>query len=134
MPRLGASATCGTRAISTLEPRRARKWISTIWARGPETSRAGGVLRSAMSYDESYPELISLAVHELRTPLSVVGGYLRMVLRDPASPIPERQRKMLEEAEKSCARLGALVGELSDVGKLDDGRIALKRGAVDVFS
>jgi len=86
-----------------------------------------------MSYDESYPQLISLAVHEFRTPLSVVGGYLRLVLRDPSSGVPERQRKMLEEAEKSCARLVALVAELSDVGKLDDGRNAFKRGPVDLF-
>ena len=31
---------------------------------------------------EDYPTLISLAVHELRTPASVVGGYLRMLQRD----------------------------------------------------
>jgi signal transduction histidine kinase len=86
-----------------------------------------------MSHDESCPDLISLAVHELRTPLSVVGGYLRMVLRDLSSPIPDRERRMLEEAEKSCVRLGALVGELSDLGKLDDGRTTLKREPLDLF-
>ena len=35
-----------------------------------------------MTTEESYPKLISLAVHELRTPASVVGGYLRMLQRD----------------------------------------------------
>ena len=31
---------------------------------------------------DSYPQLLSLAVHEFRTPASVVGGYLRMLQRD----------------------------------------------------
>lgn len=79
-------------------------------------------------------QLISLAVHELRTPASVVGGYLRMVLRDAGQPLPERQRKMLEEAERSCARFTAIVAELSDIGKLDSGAIELARAPIDLFA
>ena len=37
----------------------------------------------ATSTVEQYPPLLSLAVHEFRTPLSVVVGYLRMLQRDP---------------------------------------------------
>jgi light-regulated signal transduction histidine kinase (bacteriophytochrome) len=80
-----------------------------------------------------YPELMSLAVHELRTPASVVGGYLRMVLKDVETPLSDRQRKMIEEAEKSCARLVALIEELSNVSKLDSGRIKLASQPLDVF-
>src|SRR5438874_7864179 len=83
---------------------------------------------------ESYPELLSLAVHELRTPASVVGGYLRMLQRDAEATLSDKQRKMIEEAEKSCARLVALVAELSDIGKLDAGLVTLSRKPVDVFA
>jgi signal transduction histidine kinase len=86
----------------------------------------------ATSTVENYPPLLSLAVHEFRTPASVVGGYLRMLQRDP--DLNERQRKMIEEAEKSCARLVAIVTELSDIGKLDSGALALARHPVDLFS
>jgi signal transduction histidine kinase len=81
---------------------------------------------------ENYPTLISLAVHEFRTPASVIGGYLRMLHRDP--DLNERQRRMIEEAEKSCARLVSIIGELSDIGKLDSGALALARHPIDVFS
>jgi len=81
---------------------------------------------------DNYPQLLSLAVHEFRTPASVVGGYLRMLQRDP--DLNERQRKMIGEAEKSCARLVAIVGELSDIGKLDSGAIALARQPLDFFA
>ena len=83
---------------------------------------------------ESYPQLLALAVHEFRTPTSVVGGYLRMLQRDGESPLNERQRKMVEEAEKSCARLVALIAELSDVSKLDAGLLTLARQPLDAFA
>jgi|SRR5689334_13620599 len=70
-----------------------------------------------------FPRVMSLAVHELRTPVTVVSGYLRMLLRDQAGPLNDKQRKMLEEADRSCARIGALVSEMSDLGKLESGAL-----------
>ena len=86
------------------------------------------------STTESYLQLLGLAVHEFRTPASVVGGYLRMLQRDAAGELNDRQRKMIDEAEKSCARLVTLIAEMSDVAKLDSGAIALARQPVDIFA
>jgi len=77
---------------------------------------------------------LSLAVHEFRTPATIVGGYLRMLQRDGESTLTERQRKMIDEAEKSCTRLVALIAELSDISKLDAGMIALSRQPLDLFT
>jgi signal transduction histidine kinase len=57
-----------------------------------------------------------------------------MLQRDAAGELNDRQRKMIDEAEKSCARLVALIAELSDVSKLDSGAIALARQPVDLFA
>jgi signal transduction histidine kinase len=84
------------------------------------------------SSSDLLPRLMSLAVHELRTPVTVVGGYLRMLLREQAGPLTEKQRKMLEEAERSCTRLNALVNEMSDFGKLEAGDVTLARQDVDI--
>ena len=81
----------------------------------------------------SYAQLLSLAVHEFRTPISVVGGYLRMLQRDTESPLADRHRKMVEEAEKSCARISALIAELSDISKLDDQSLKLQEEPLDLF-
>jgi len=82
---------------------------------------------------ESYPQLISLAVHEFRTPASVISGYLRM-LQTGSDALSDRQRKMVDEAASSCARLVAIVAELSEVGKLDAGFIKLARRPLDAFA
>ena len=81
-----------------------------------------------------YPPLLSLAVHELRTPASVVGGYLRMLQKDQNPPMSERQLHMIDEAEKSCARLVAIVAELSEIGKLDSGVVRFAQRSFDLFS
>jgi two-component system, NtrC family, sensor kinase len=80
----------------------------------------------------SYTELLSLAVHELRTPAGVVGGYLRMLQRDE-TPLSELQRKMVDEAERSCQRLIALIAELSEIQKLDANLVELAQQELDAF-
>lgn len=82
--------------------------------------------------DPRWPRLLGLAVHEFRTPITVVAGYIRMLLRDRAGAITDQQRKLLEEAEKSCGRLSALVSEMSDLSALEAGSAALNRGTVDL--
>jgi signal transduction histidine kinase len=71
----------------------------------------------------AFTRALSLAVHELRTPVTVTAGYLRMLLREQAGPVDERQRKMLEEAERACGRINALITEMSELGKLTAGEL-----------
>ena len=82
--------------------------------------------------DGRWPRLLSLSVHEFRTPLTVVGGYIRMLLKDRAGAITDQQRKLLGEAEKSCTRLSALLVEMSDLANLEAGTAAFNRSGVDL--
>src|SRR5262245_12607417 len=86
------------------------------------------------STDAKWPRLLSLSVHELRTPISVVAGYLRMVLKDPAGTLDGRYRQVLEEGEKSCPRLEGLAAEMSDLSALESGKAAFKRAPFDLRS
>ena len=89
---------------------------------------------STVLLTKAYAQLLSLAVHEFRTPVSVVGGYLRMLQRDTENPLSDRHRKMVEEAERSCARIVALIGELNEVSKLDDPIAPLPEEAFDLLA
>jgi two-component system phosphate regulon sensor histidine kinase PhoR len=82
--------------------------------------------------DDKLSRLLSLSVHEFRTPISVVSGYLRMVLKDPAGILDDRYRRMLEEAEKSCGRLTTLVSEMSDLSSLEAGTMSFKKAPLDL--
>jgi signal transduction histidine kinase len=82
--------------------------------------------------DARWPKLLSLSVHEFRTPLSVVSGYVRMLLKERAGPLSDPQRKMLEEAEKSCGRLTILLTEVSDLANLEAGKVSVTRQSADL--
>jgi signal transduction histidine kinase len=82
--------------------------------------------------DARWPRLLSLSVHEFRTPMTVVAGYIRMLLKDRAGPVTDQQRRLLEEAEKSCARLSALLVEMSDLANLEASSASFNRSSVDV--
>lgn len=77
--------------------------------------------------DPRWPKVLSLSVHEFRTPMTVVAGYIRMLLKDRAGPLNDQQRKLLEEAEKSCARLSALLVEVSDLSNLEGGTAPMNK-------
>jgi len=83
-----------------------------------------------MAAPPDWPKVLSLAVHEFRTPLTVVAGYLRMLATDRVGPLTDAQKRVVEEAERSCARLSSLLSELSEVAHFHQGRITMLRGPV----
>jgi signal transduction histidine kinase len=87
----------------------------------------------ASSVTDAYAQLLSLAAHEFRTPANVIGGYLRMLQRDTVHTLSERQRQMVDEAQKSCARIVALINELTEVAKLDTDTSAFDGDRFDLF-
>jgi signal transduction histidine kinase len=82
--------------------------------------------------DRTWPRLVSLAVHELRTPATVVSGYLRMLLKDRVGALSDDQRRLVEEADKSCGRISALLAEMSDLAHLELGDVPLAQQTVDL--
>ncbi len=81
---------------------------------------------------DPFSQALSLAVHEFRSPVTVFSGYLRMVLKGQAGPLNEKQQKMLEEAERSCARMSALVEEMSELAKLNANKLPISRQTFDL--
>jgi K+-sensing histidine kinase KdpD len=77
-------------------------------------------------------ELLSLSVHEFRSPVTVVAGYIRMLLKDRAGALTDPQRRLLEDAEKSCARLSSLLVEMSDLSNLEGGKAPFNRSGTDL--
>src|SRR5262245_49854179 len=76
-------------------------------------------MQSVMSIvDQDCRRLMSLVSHELRSPGAVVAGYLRLLAKNTAPGLTEPERKMIEEANKSCGRLLHIASELSQLAEL----------------
>lgn len=61
-------------------------------------------------------QLVHLVAHELRTPITVISGFGRLLLGDDAGCLGDRQRHFVEESLKACRRLDAFVGDLLEAG------------------
>ena len=82
---------------------------------------------------DSCAPLLSLAVHELRTPAGVVHGYLHMLQQIGATTLDERQRGMVDEAKRSCGRLIAIVGEIGELARMEAGTATFASHPLDLF-
>jgi signal transduction histidine kinase len=98
----------------------------------PEVPTSAGATAGQKTAPQA--ELLALAVHEFRTPVTVVGGYLRMLAREQLGSLNERQRKLVEESERSCARLSALVAEMSELANLEADGLPLAADEMSVRS
>jgi signal transduction histidine kinase len=84
--------------------------------------------------DPMWPKLLAVSAHEMRSPLSVVVGYLRMLLNERTGPLNDTQRRLLEEVEKSCGRLKTLLAEMSDLSQLESGVARFNRSTVNLHA
>jgi signal transduction histidine kinase len=75
--------------------------------------------------------LLQLGVHEFRTPITVISGYLKMLLNSRTGTLTDSQRDMLQGMEKSTARLSALIAEMNDLSLLEGGGATFNFGSVD---
>jgi signal transduction histidine kinase len=82
--------------------------------------------------DATKDEFVSIASHQLRTPLTSVKGYISMVLEGDAGEITEPQRQLLEEAFTSSERMVHLISDFLNVSRLQTGKFMLDRRLVDL--
>jgi signal transduction histidine kinase len=70
--------------------------------------------------DTSFPRLVSLACHDLRTPLATVHGFARTIAR--AGDLGEPTSRYVEMIEAASAQLAELLDELSLAARIESGR------------
>jgi signal transduction histidine kinase len=87
---------------------------------------------AAEEADRAKTNLLSMASHDLRTPLTTIQGYLEAVLNGSLGDVPDEQREFLEVAHRNTQYLGQLVRDLLDLARIEAGRLPLQRRAIDI--
>jgi signal transduction histidine kinase len=71
-------------------------------------------------------EFISIASHQLRTPLTAVKGYISMIIEGTYGKLSEKLEKPLENVYQSNERLIKLVNDLLNLSRLEAGKLEFK--------
>jgi signal transduction histidine kinase len=82
--------------------------------------------------DKVKDEFVSMASHQLRTPLTSVKGYLSMVLEGDVGKITDPQRKFLNEAFMSSERMVHLINDFLNVSRLQTGKFVIDKVPTDL--
>jgi len=77
-------------------------------------------------------ELISIATHELRTPITGMKGYIDMILGGDTGELNGETKEIITEMSAINQRLADLVDDLLNVGRIEQGRIEIRPEKVDL--
>lgn len=76
--------------------------------------------------DQTKDDFISMASHQLRTPLTSVKGYISMVMEGDAGKITKKQTELLDQAFVSSQRMVYLIADLLNVSRLRTGKFVIE--------
>ena len=75
---------------------------------------------------------LSVAAHDLRTPLASIRGYAQLLLRQRSAPVTSAQRTGLETIIHQADRLAGLTETVLDVARIQTRRLALRLTTADL--
>ena len=79
--------------------------------------------------DSMKDDFVSMAAHELRSPLTTIRGYIDMIRSEKLS---KKAEEYLKDIDSSALRLNLMIGDILDVAKLQAGRMSFNLQSVDV--
>ena len=101
-----------------------------------ETQEAATHLRAVNRHlrdlDKIKDEFISVASHQLRTPLASIKGYVSMLLEGDGGPLTPIQREFLAYAFGSSQRMVSLISDLLNLSRIAAGKFAVERVPVNL--
>jgi signal transduction histidine kinase len=72
------------------------------------------------------------AAHELKTPLSIMAGYLDLLLSDKLGDLSERQRRILDEMRANASRLQQFIHDFLTYSALETGNVSMRFEMADL--
>ncbi len=82
--------------------------------------------------DKLKDEFVSIASHELRTPMTALRSYLWMILYNKNRDDPQKIQQYLHQAYDSTDRLLKLVNDMLDLSKIESGRLQFFAQPLDI--
>lgn len=85
-----------------------------------------------MKKEKKMPELLSIAAHQLRTPLTLIIGYLDMILSGDFGKLNVRQSRAIANTLEQSKRLGVIVENFLSASQMESGMFNIEKKSVDL--
>ena len=87
--------------------------------------------KELMKLDEMKSDLLTIASHNLRTPLTGVLGYADMLREGDAGKLSKGQKEYIEEIIKSANNMNRVLLDFLDATRIDTGKFGLRKEEID---
>ncbi|MBD3239395.1 MAG: PAS domain S-box protein [Chitinivibrionales bacterium] len=92
------------------------------------------VNRRLRDLDRMKSDFVSIASHELRTPVTSVLAFTQVLLSADETISPQSRHTYLQMIEREARRLGVLAADLLDISKIESGRSELRLASASLPS
>jgi len=96
------------------------------------TAKLRAANRKLQELDSLKTEFLSIATHQLRTPLAVTKGYIAMLHDGMLGKLTLKQRQTVATVQQSNEQLIMLVNHLLDLTRIESGRLQVRLEPVSV--
>jgi signal transduction histidine kinase len=73
--------------------------------------------------DKARAEFMSMASHQIQTPLTAIRGYVSLILEDPEKALKSSYEDMLKKVMVSAERVIQLVGDFLNMSRIESGKM-----------
>ena len=100
--------------------------------------RAAVAIENASLYEKiaaahkSKSEFISIVTHELRLPMTSIKGYTDLILSGMTGELSDQQKQFMEVIKRNLGRMSVLISDLSDINRMDSGRMNFEFDEFDI--
>lgn len=98
---------------------------------GKHANIYGHDVTSERQVQDMKDHFLSVASHELRTPMTVIGGYSDLMLTGKTGPLNEKQQRYIERIDANTRKLLEFVNTMLDINKLESGRFDMQLAVLD---
>lgn len=81
--------------------------------------------------DELREQFITLASHELKTPVTIIKGYAQL-LQKTSLKVPARERRIINAIADGAERIHSIINDLLDISKLNLDQLCLSEDTIIV--
>ena len=109
-----------------------------VYKRTKELNKALADLKKAYArlkeLDDAKSQFIRVVSHQLRTPITVILGYLQMIMKGELGSVSDPLRDALNRIYMNAIRLRNLIEDVLNINILELGRLKLVKEPVDIIA
>jgi signal transduction histidine kinase len=110
---------------SELQPEE-KEFLTRLAGRASAAIANARLFQAVQQANESKSQFVAIVTHELRIPLTSIKGYTDLIRQGVVGEVNEQQLNFLEVIRNNVQRMSRLISDLSDISRIERGKLKLE--------